>query len=73
MSHEQRTPAFPARIRDDDGVVWPAFGLTKLEYAAIQIMAGLCADPNVTADRKFVAEAAVCAARTLFAELEKSE
>lgn len=49
----------------------PEAGLTKREYAAIQIMAGLAASPNIISRREIVAEEAVRWADALFAELDK--
>ncbi len=46
-------------------------GLTKLEHAAIQIMAGYMADRKAINSMESVAEISVRAAKALFAELEK--
>ena len=48
MSIEKDEPAFPFFPENDHGLQ-PEWGLTKREYAAIQIMAGFAADP-ATAD-----------------------
>lgn len=61
-------PAFPTL--NSTGESWETGGLTKREYAAIQIMAGFAANVgNPTLER--AAQEAVRAADALLAELEK--
>lgn len=68
MSIENKNkPAFPPNAGWEHS---EAKGLTKREYAAIKIMAGLAADPNMT-NAESSARVAVEFANALFTELEK--
>lgn len=77
--------AYPVLVRDGNGEYYDG-GLTKLEWAAVQIMAGIMANQHTSRAPILVAtesgatelpwyvgtaEVSVSAARALFAELEK--
>lgn len=57
-------PAFPVREA--------CVGLTKREYAAIQIMAGFAASPDMISNAALLATDAVHMADALFDELDKT-
>jgi hypothetical protein len=60
-------PAMP--FVESNGYVWT--GLTKREYTAIKIMAGLASDPRIEAPADMVAILALGWADAILAELEK--
>lgn len=64
MMDNRHDPAHPVRK--------VCTGLTKREYAAIQIMAGLAADPNTTCNEQIAAKVAREWADALFDELDKT-
>jgi hypothetical protein len=69
MAIQSNYPAFSSDIASGDG----ANGLSKREYAAIHIMAGLCAKytMNTPKDQATLSQLSVELADTLFNELEK--
>jgi hypothetical protein len=57
--------------QDDHGVYKAHLGLTKREYFALHIMAGMCADPSRSGPVILFASFAVDAADVLIYELNK--
>lgn len=64
-------PAMPLP-NADAGLGGPDLGLTKREYAAIKIMAGLAADPSLESTVDETATIAVTWADALFDRLEET-
>ena len=66
LTAKENADAFPAGVAQFNG-------LTKLEYAAIHICAGLCANPETNAAEDKIASAAINLSRELIAQLNKLE
>jgi len=63
--------AFPIELSDREFRTYNP-GLTKREYAAIQIMAGFAASPDMISNAALLATDAVHMADALFDELDKT-
>lgn len=72
MNTNSLAQAFPGEVHNGSGeIIGGGPGLSKREYAAVQIMAGMCAGQFVGNSAE-VSELAVARADALFAELDKT-